>query len=345
QRNGGPGGGAKRRGPRPFSTTPGQPGSRHLGAFLAHAVVLVDEDDLRLVSARGLLVHPGERGDDDEVTGRHQVRRRAVHADHAAVGRPLDDVRLEAVAVCDVPDTDRLVGQQVGGVDEPAVDGDRALVVHVGLRHRGTVDLRPHHLARGHRSVPPEESSRLSISRTPPTHTATARSAGPVTSATSARDSGSRLPASSSRACGSAAITAATRPTIVGTAVAPPATASVAASSARGTQRAASRASVDSSRFRLDSARPSASRTVGTPTMSIPKSRSAVIRRITASCCQSFSPNSAQCGRTAWKSFVTTVVTPRKCPGRARPHSGSDTPAISTAEANPSGYMTPAPGA
>ena len=50
------------------------------------------------------------------------------------------------------------------------------------------------------------------------------------------------------------------------------------------------------------------------------------MRRITASCCQSFSPNTATCGRTAWKSLVTTVVTPRKWPGRVRPQSGSVSP-------------------
>ena len=37
-----------------------------------------------------------------------------------------------------------------------------------------------------------------------------------------------------------------------------------------------------------------------------------VMRRITASCCQSFSPKTATWGRAARKSFVTTVVTPRK---------------------------------
>ena len=69
------------------------------------------------------------------------------------------------------------------------------------------------------------------------------------------------------------------------------------------------------------------------------------MRRITASCCQSFSPKTAACGRTAWKSFVTTVVTPRKWPGRLWPQSGSETPATSTPEAKPSGYIAPAGGA
>ena len=69
------------------------------------------------------------------------------------------------------------------------------------------------------------------------------------------------------------------------------------------------------------------------------------MRRMTASCCQSFSPKTATSGRTQWKSFVTTVVTPRKCPGRPRPQSGAVRSATSTAALNPSGYMAPAFGA
>ena len=71
--------------------------------------------------------------------------------------------------------------------------------------------------------------------------------------------------------------------------------------------------------LRLDIASPSGSRTIGAPTISMPRSRSHVIRRITASCWKSFSPNTATSGRTAPNSLVTTVVTPRKWPGRAAP--------------------------
>ena len=42
--------------------------------------------------------------------------------------------------------------------------------------------------------------------------------------------------------------------------------------------------------------------------------------RTTWSCCQSFSPKRAACGRVRLKSFATTVATPRKCPGRLAPH-------------------------
>src|SRR3569623_2034024 len=47
------------------------------------------------------------------------------------------------------------------------------------------------------------------------------------------------------------------------------------------------------------------------------------IRRITASCCQSFSPNTARSGRTWLNSLATTVATPSKCPGRDAPSSPS----------------------
>ena len=68
------------------------------------------------------------------------------------------------------------------------------------------------------------------------------------------------------------------------------------------------------------------SRTVGTPTISTGRPRSATIRRITASCWKSFSPNKATSGRTASSSLATTVATPSKWPGRASPSQRSDTP-------------------
>ncbi len=55
---------------------------------------------------------------------------------------------------------------------------------------------------------------------------------------------------------------------------------------------------------------------MGIPTMSIPKERSRTIARITASCCQSFSPKNAAWGSVRLKSFATMVATPRKWPGR-----------------------------
>ena len=53
-----------------------------------------------------------------------------------------------------------------------------------------------------------------------------------------------------------------------------------------------------------------------TPTISTGEPRSAAIRRITASCWKSFSPNRATSGATASSSLATTVATPSKWPGR-----------------------------
>ena len=61
------------------------------------------------------------------------------------------------------------------------------------------------------------------------------------------------------------------------------------------------------------------------------------MRRITASCCQSFSPNSARSGRTCANSLATTVATPSKWPGREAPHSPSPSPATETVVAKPVG--------
>jgi len=71
--------------------------------------------------------------------------------------------------------------------------------------------------------------------------------------------------------------------------------------------------------LRDERARPSDSRTIGQATISVPGSRSRAIRRITFFCCASLLPKKEVSGRTIYRSFRTTVVTPRKCPGRERP--------------------------
>ena len=43
------------------------------------------------------------------------------------------------------------------------------------------------------------------------------------------------------------------------------------------------------------------------------------MRRMIATCAASFWPKNARSGSTMWNNFATTVVTPRKCPGRERP--------------------------
>ena len=65
---------------------------------------------------------------------------------------------------------------------------------------------------------------------------------------------------------------------------------------------------------------------------------------MTCSCCQSFSPNTATAGRTRAKSWVTTVATPRKCPGRRAPQSPSESPLTSTKVWCPGGYIAPGVG-
>ena len=68
----------------------------------------------------------------------------------------------------------------------------------------------------------------------------------------------------------------------------------------------------DRSRLRLESARPSGSRTTGQHRTSTGIDRSRTIRRITASCCASFSPKYAEHAPTVSNSLATTVATPRK---------------------------------
>ena len=85
----------------------------------------------------------------------HEAGGGAVDADDARAALAGDRVRLQAGAVVDVDDVDELAGQQVGGVEQVLVDGDRADVVQVGLRHRGAVDLGLHHRAHHGQSTLP----------------------------------------------------------------------------------------------------------------------------------------------------------------------------------------------
>ena len=68
------------------------------------------------------------------------------------------------------------------------------------------------------------------------------------------------------------------------------------------------------------------------------------MRRIASSCWKSFSPNTATCGLTALNSFATTVVTPRKWPGREPPHRPCVTPVTVTSVWKPGGYIAAALG-
>ena len=61
-------------------------------------------------------------------------------------------------------------------------------------------------------------------------------------------------------------------------------------------------------------------------------------------CCASLRPKYAKCGCTISSSFSTTVVTPRKWPGRDLPSSRSLNPSTCTYVENPGGYISAASG-
>src|SRR6185369_3390694 len=112
------------------------------GYFLAgveHPVLVVHEDQFRLVHQRLGVGHADEARDDDQVLGRHHAGGRAVDADHAGAGLALDGVGLETAAVVHVPDADGLVGDDVGCFHQLPVDGDAPLVVQVGPGYRRPV--------------------------------------------------------------------------------------------------------------------------------------------------------------------------------------------------------------
>src|SRR5580692_4128443 len=92
-------------------------------------------------------------------------------------------------------------------------------------------------------------------------------------------------------------------------------------------------------------ASPSASRTMGQATISAGKFRSRTMRRTIATCAASFCPKKAASGSTMWNSLATTVVTPRKCPGRERPSSLSLKPSTVTQVTAPAGYISSTDGA
>ncbi len=108
-------------------------------------VVGVDEDDVRLELLGLGGVHLAVADQDHDVAGVDQAGGGTVDADHAAAALAGDRVGLDPRAVGDVDDVDELAGQQVGGVEEVLVDGDRADVVQIGLGHGGPVDLALHH--------------------------------------------------------------------------------------------------------------------------------------------------------------------------------------------------------
>ena len=71
----------------------------------------------------------------------HLTCRRAIEAYAARTALALDDVSLNALAVVDVHHLNLLVWNDVGGIHQRLVNGDRTDVVEVGLRYRYTVDF------------------------------------------------------------------------------------------------------------------------------------------------------------------------------------------------------------
>src|SRR5581483_8699054 len=197
---------------------------------------------------------------------------RAVDADLARAAAAGDRVGLEAGAVVDVDDVHLLVLEDVGGLQQVGIDGDRAHVVQVAVGHRRTVDLGlEHHALHVSLAFPVgvglsagafAPSTTLSISRTSPTRAATARSApvcrrasgSSVSPSTSATYSGSTSARSSSPR---------TAARSAGAALSPSAASRSASLSPADRASARSRSEAESSALRLDIARPSGSRTVG----------------------------------------------------------------------------------
>ena len=70
---------------------------------------------------------------------------RAVELDRAAAGLTLDGVGFQAVAVVDIHHLHALERQDIGGVHEAAVYGNRADVVEVRSSDGGTVNLAVKH--------------------------------------------------------------------------------------------------------------------------------------------------------------------------------------------------------
>ena len=79
---------------------------------------------------------------------------------------------------------------------------------------------------------------------------------------------------------------------------------------------------------------------MGQPTTVTFMFKSATMRLMMASCWASFCPKKARCGCTMLKSFVTTVHTPRKCPGREAPHSESVSVSMTTKVLWAGAYMS-----
>src|SRR5262249_12057776 len=154
----------------------------------------------------------------------------------------------------------------VGEPHELAVERDRTDVVKIGAGDNGAVDLRLHHRAL-HR-IPASSRRTLSMRRVVPTLAATATSTLPSIEVSGAIELGARTSTYSSATPGSVLTMLRTSESIACGSRSPLRIASAACVSARLSTSACARCSVVRYAFRLDSARPSGSRTIGQPTTS-----------------------------------------------------------------------------
>ncbi len=118
------------------------------GAFgidLTHSVVFIDEYAAGSVLGRFLGGEVGEGRDDDDVARVDQVGGGAVDAHHPRPGWPSERVGREPGSPCYVPDVDLFVFENSCRTKQVVIDRDRSLVVKVGLRHGGSVNLAQQH--------------------------------------------------------------------------------------------------------------------------------------------------------------------------------------------------------
>lgn len=104
-------------------------------------VVLVNEDDARVIILQLVLAEDAVADDDDQITRADQARSRAVDADDSGATVTSDGIGGQAIAIVDVNNVDLFAFKNVGGFHQIGVDGARANVVQVSLRDGGSVDL------------------------------------------------------------------------------------------------------------------------------------------------------------------------------------------------------------
>src|SRR5947208_440762 len=105
------------------------------GGFLdfggGNLVFVIDEDEARAKSIG--VVDYGEGGDDDQVAGFGEEGGGAVGANDAGTLGAQHGIGPEASAAGHVPDVNFLERDDVGGLQEVAVEGQAPFVVHVGM--------------------------------------------------------------------------------------------------------------------------------------------------------------------------------------------------------------------